>query len=216
MSPALSFANAGNATSIAAAMTTVPIILTMVTSQTYAFYPMFKLGAEKDEALQRCLFSSTGASRTGIYNRPALAPASTTTTSCLRSAGLCSFSGKFDRILLKVMLQFRVQSWVASAKHYRPLKKSLDRHREKFCWILRAISIEQCRNAGFISSTERCKLGSHHFAPGQLLSARRQRRRAVRRQILVVELVSKFMEDNILTVGRIGCSGLHRVPRQHH
>src|SRR5438105_10564637 len=66
MSPALSFANAGNATSIAAAMTTVPIILTMVTSQTYAFYLMFKLAAEKDEALQRCLFSSTGASRAGI------------------------------------------------------------------------------------------------------------------------------------------------------
>jgi len=66
MSPALSLANAGNATSIAAAMTTVPIILTMVTSQTYAFDPMFKLAAEKDEALQRCLFSSTGASRTGI------------------------------------------------------------------------------------------------------------------------------------------------------
>jgi len=51
MSPALSFANAGNATSVAAAMTTVPIILTMVTSQTYTFDPMFKLAAEKDEAL---------------------------------------------------------------------------------------------------------------------------------------------------------------------
>src|SRR5207237_2398804 len=114
-------------------------------------------------------------------NKQALPPASSSTTSCLRSAGLCSFSGKFDRILLKVMLQFRVQSWVASAKHYRPLKKSLDRHREKFGWIRRAISIEQCRNAGFISSAERCKLSSHHFAPGQLLPARRQRRRAIGR-----------------------------------
>src|SRR5438132_6297833 len=166
MSPALSFANAGNATSIAAAMTTVPIILTMVTSQTYAFDPMFKLAAGKKRSVVATLVLNHRCEPHRHLNRQALAPASTPTTSCLRSAGLCSFSGKFDRILLKVMLQFRVQSWVASAKHYRPLKKSLDRYREKFCWIRRAISIEQCRNAGFISSAERCKLGSHHFAPG--------------------------------------------------
>jgi len=32
-------------------MTTVPIILTIVPHQTYAFYPMFKLAGEKEEPL---------------------------------------------------------------------------------------------------------------------------------------------------------------------
>src|SRR6266446_989091 len=96
------------------------------------------------------------------------------------------------------------------------LKKRFDRHREKFSRICRPISVEQSRNSSVVSRAKRCKLSPHHFTPRHLLFACRQCRRAIGGEILVIELVSKFVQDNVFAVRRVGCAGFHRVPCEHH
>src|ERR1700736_728469 len=101
-------------------------------------------------------------------------------------------------------------------KHSRPLEERLCRYGEKFSGICSAVSIEQGRNAGIISRAKRCKLRPHHFAPRHLLFTCRQGRRSISGEILVVQLVSEFMQNNVLAVGRISCAKFHRVPGKHH
>src|ERR1700730_18582051 len=91
-----------------------------------------------------------------------------------------------------------------SAERARTLKESLGGDGEKFGRISGAIGIKQRRYSRFIGGLERGKLGPHHFAPRQLLFARRQNWRAIRGVVLVVELVGEFVDDKILTIGRIG------------
>ena len=83
------------------------------------------------------------------------------------------------------------------------LKERLDRYSEKLGGISGSVRIEQRRYPALIGSAQRRKLVSHNFAPGQLLFVRCQFRHPIGCMIFVVELVSKFMKDNILTIGRI-------------
>src|SRR4029077_13925439 len=62
---------------------------------------------------------------------------------------------------------------------------------------------EQRWYATFIGRTQRSELGIHNFAPGRLLVACRQSRHSVGCVIFVIQLVSKFMKNNVLAVGRI-------------
>ena len=93
---------------------------------------------------------------------------------------------------------------MTSAQRVRLFKESFDRYREKFSGVGGSISIQQRRYPALIGRTQRGKLGSHNFAPGQLLFARSQSRHSVGCVIFEVELVSKFMKNNVLTIGGIG------------
>src|ERR1700682_3037389 len=96
------------------------------------------------------------------------------------------------------------------------LKKSLSGHGEKLRGIRGAIGIEEGGNSGIIGRAQRRKFGSHHSAPGRLLFARGESRRTIGGTVLVVELMSKLMQDKVLAVGRIGRAGFGRIPGEHH
>src|SRR5207247_2429787 len=92
---------------------------------------------------------------------------------------------------------------MTSAQRVRLFKESFDRYREKFSGVGGSISIQQRRYPALIGRTQRGKLGFHNFAPSQLLFARSQSRHSVGCMIFEVELVSKFMKNNVLTIGGI-------------
>src|SRR5215831_12125461 len=95
------------------------------------------------------------------------------------------------------------------------LKECFYRYGEKLGWISRSIGIEQRWYTALVSSTERRKLGSHHVSPGCLLFARRQTWHSVNCVIFKVELVSKLVEDNVLTIGGISCAMFDCAPGQN-
>src|ERR1700719_1012940 len=103
-----------------------------------------------------------------------------------------------------------------STEHSGALKEGLCRYREKLHWIRGSVSIKERRYSGLIGSAQRRKLRPHHFAPGQLLLARRQCRRSIIRRILVVKLVSKLMQDDVFAIGRISRTGFDRIPCEYH
>src|SRR2546430_16839928 len=106
-----------------------------------------------------------------------------------------------------------------SAQRTWLLKERLDRYSEKLDGISGSVRIEQRRYPALIGSAQRRKLVSHNFAPGQLLFVRCQFRHPIGCMIFVVELVNKFMKDNILTIGRISRSmvdgATRKAPRTH-
>src|ERR1044071_1243326 len=97
----------------------------------------------------------------------------------------------------------------------RLFEERLDRHSKKLSGISRSVSVEQGRYPGFIGSAQRLKLGFHNFAPGQLLVARCQSWHSIGCAILVVELVSEFMKNNVLAVGGIGRAMFDGCPGEH-
>src|SRR5206468_12764081 len=92
---------------------------------------------------------------------------------------------------------------MTSAQRVRLFKESFDGYREKFSGVGGSISIQQRRYPALIGRTQRGKLGSHNFAPGQLLFVCSQSWHSVGCMIFEVELVSKFMKNNVLTIGGI-------------
>src|SRR5438552_4981738 len=94
------------------------------------------------------------------------------------------------------------------------LEERFDWYGEKLNGISGSVGIEQRRDSTLISSAQRRKLGSHDFAPSQLLLARCQSRHAVGCVIFVVKLVSEFMKDNILSIGRISRAVFDGAPGQ--
>src|SRR6266536_2463424 len=92
---------------------------------------------------------------------------------------------------------------MTSAQRAWLLKECLDRYGEKLNGISGSIGIEQRRYPAFIGRAQRRELGSHNFAPGRLLLARRQSRHSVGCVIFVIQLMSKFMKNNVLTIGGI-------------
>ncbi len=103
---------------------------------------------------------------------------------------------------------------MTSAQRTWLLKERLDRYGEKLGGISGSVRIEQRRYPALIGSAQRRKLVSHNFAPGQLLFVRCQSRHPIGCVIFVVELVSKFMKDNILTIGRISRAVFDGAPGQ--
>src|SRR5947208_3355242 len=101
---------------------------------------------------------------------------------------------------------------MTSAQRTWSLKERFSRYSEKLNGIRGSVRIEKRRYPGLMGSTQRRKLSCHDFTPGQLLLTRRQFRYSIGCGIFVVELMSKFMKDNVLTVGRISRSSFHGVP----
>ena len=101
---------------------------------------------------------------------------------------------------------------MTSVQRARPLKERLNRYGEKLSGISGSIRIDKRRCSGLMGSTQRRKLGSHDFTPGQLLLARRQFRHSIGCGIFVVELVSKFVKHNVLAVGRISGARFSGLP----
>ena len=100
MSPDLSFANADDAISIAAATTPVPIILTMVTDQT-------------GDALR-------------LFNRYHLKSSTAWMSGGTSIAPDTALRRVFDRTLIKITLQLRVEFWMTGTQRGWSLKKSFD------------------------------------------------------------------------------------------
>src|SRR5437868_9621149 len=101
-----------------------------------------------------------------------------------------------------------------SAQRTWPLEERLDGYGKKLDGISGSVGIEQRGDSALISGAQRRKLPPHHFAPGQLLFARFQCRHSVGRMIFIIQLVSEFMKDNVLSVGRISRAMFNRAPRQ--
>src|SRR4051812_7477403 len=94
------------------------------------------------------------------------------------------------------------------------LKESFGRDGKKLSGIGGAIGIEQRGYSCFVRGLKRRKLRPHHFAPRQSLLACSQCRCAVRGVVLVIELVSEFVNDKILAVRRVSRTALGRIPCQ--
>src|SRR5436190_16436261 len=101
---------------------------------------------------------------------------------------------------------------MTSTQRTWPLKECFSRYSKKLNGIRGSVRIEKRRYPGLMGSTQRRKLGPHDFAPGQSLLVRRQFRYSIGCGIFVVELVSKFMKDNVLAIGRISRASFHGVP----
>src|SRR5882762_1348148 len=104
---------------------------------------------------------------------------------------------------------------MTSAQRTWLFKECLDRYGEKLNGISGSIGIQQRWYPAFIGRAQRRKLGFHNFAPGQLLFARRQSRHSIGSVIFVIELMSKFMKDNVLTVGGISRAVFDSAPGKH-
>src|SRR5438046_7769660 len=104
---------------------------------------------------------------------------------------------------------------MTGAQRVRSLEESLGGHREKLRWISGSVCVQKRRNSGLIGSAQRRELGSHDFAPRQLLLARCQFWHSIGCVIFIVELVSKFVNDNVLPVGRGTPTGSCGLPGKH-
>src|SRR5205814_2051407 len=101
---------------------------------------------------------------------------------------------------------------MTGAQRVRSLEESLGGHRKKLRWISGSVGVQKRRNSGLIGSAQRRELGSHDFAPRQLLLARCQFWHSIGCVIFVVELMSKFVKDNVLPVGRVSSAGFGGLP----
>src|SRR5262249_1439352 len=104
---------------------------------------------------------------------------------------------------------------MTSPQRTRPLKKCFHRHSKKFGRVPCPVCVEQGRYAALIGSAQRCKLGSHHGGPSQLLFACRLTRHSMGCVIFEVELVSQLVEDNVLTVSGISRAMFYSTPGQN-
>src|SRR5437762_14246225 len=96
---------------------------------------------------------------------------------------------------------------MTGAQRVRSLEESLGGHREKLRWISGSVCVQKRRNSGLIGSAQRGELGSHDFAPRELLLARGLFWHSIVCVLYVVGLVSIFVLDIVLAMGRVSAGG---------
>src|SRR5436189_6342869 len=96
------------------------------------------------------------------------------------------------------------------AKSDGTLEELLGHNGKEFGRVRRAIGVEKCGRSRFIRGPQRLELSAHHARPGQIFGPARQRRRAVGRVILEVELMGELVPVDILAVRRMGTSAYRR------
>lgn len=117
-------------------------------------------------------------------------------------------------ILAKKLLQLGVQARVPGAKGLRPLEKRFSRDGKELGGIGGSITIEHGAHTGCICPSQRIELRAHHPRPREILGTRVQCWRPVGIPVLEIELMSKFVEHDIPSIGWIGRAVPRRIPRQ--
>ena len=100
-------------------------------------------------------------------------------------------------------------------EHPRLLEKALCRHGEKLGRIGGPVIVKHGGAAEPAIALQSFVLGIEHASPRQVLAALFQERSAVDRAILAVQLVGKFMQDEVLSVVDVRRSVLDVVPGEN-
>src|SRR5687768_8724877 len=97
----------------------------------------------------------------------------------------------------------------------RALEERFGCHRKELRGILRAVRVEQGGLARIGRAPQRLELIAHYLRPRPYLRAAVERRRAVRAAVLEIELMGELVQDEVVSVARIGGPSPDLVPGEY-